>query len=168
MSQPATRIADLSDPQAIRILALVLDYDRPLPDPSWLADLDTRLREAATDPDPDSALADLTDFTSLTASAPVTSGALARATLAYLLDTRPALVPVLDRALALSVDDTSRFDPATLAIGGLVLLALQTEVELTRSERGRWRFRFHKQPMRDSAFGQLLGKLLTHILPSRS
>lgn len=140
MTSTATPIADLSDPQAIRILALVLDYDRALPDPAWLRDLDSRAREAVIDPD----LAELAYL------GPVTSGELARLTLAYLTDARPELASVVDRAAALPAEASSRFDPASLAVGALVLLALQTEVELARSEKGRWRFRFHKRPMADS------------------
>ena len=53
-----------------------------------------------------------------------------------------------------------RFDPLTLAVGGLVILALQTEVTLERDKAGRWRFRMRKQPMKDSTLGSLLGKLV--------
>lgn len=156
MTTTTTRIAELSDAQAIRTLALVLDHDKPLPDPTWLRDLDTRAREAATEPEPD--LAELTTLE------PVPPGELARATLTYLTDTRPDLAPVIDRAIALPIDNT-KFDPATLAIGALVLLALRTEIDLTRSDKGRWRFRLHTKPLSDSALGQLLSQLLTNLLP---
>lgn len=157
MTTTTTRIAELSDAQAIRTLALVLDHDKPLPDPTWLRDLDTRAREAATEPEPD--LAELTTLE------PVPPGELARATLTYLTDTRPDLAPVIDRALTLPAEDTSRFDPATLAIGALVLLALQTEIELTRSDKGRWRFHFRKRPLSDATLSQLLSQLLANLLP---
>jgi hypothetical protein len=58
-------------------------------------------------------------------------------------------------------EDTTRFEPATLAVGGLVVLALQTEVTLSRDTAGRWRFRLHKKPMSDSTLGRLLSKLLS-------
>ncbi len=48
----------------------------------------------------------------------------------------------------------------TLALGGLVLIALQTEITIDRNTAGQWQFRLHKKAMRDSALGQLLGKLL--------
>ncbi len=57
-------------------------------------------------------------------------------------------------------EDTTRFEPATLALGGLVLLALQTEIKIDRNTTGQWQFRLHKKAMRDSTLGRLLGKLL--------
>lgn len=155
MTSNATPIADLSDPDAIRILALVLDYDRALPDPAWLRDLDSRAREAVIDPN----LAELAYL------GPVTAGGLARETLTYLTDTRPELASVVEHAAALPAENKSRVDPGMFAIGALVLLALQTEVEVNRSEKGRWRFRFHKKPMADSTLGQLIGRLITYLLP---
>jgi len=56
-------------------------------------------------------------------------------------------------------EDTTRFEPATLALGGLVLIALQTEIKVDRNTAGQWQFRLHKKAMRDSTLGQLLGKL---------
>ncbi len=67
---------------------------------------------------------------------------------------------MIDRAVRLA-DDTTRFEPATLAVGGLVLIALQTEVKVERNTAGRWQFRLHKKAMRDSTLGRLLGQLLT-------
>lgn len=57
-------------------------------------------------------------------------------------------------------EDSTRFEPATLALGGLVLLALQTEIKVERNTTGEWRFRLHKKAMRDSTLGRLLGQLL--------
>lgn len=71
----------------------------------------------------------------------------------------PELVPVIDHAARLA-EDTTRFEPATLAFGGLVLIALQTEVKVDCNTAGQWQFRLHKKAMRDSTLGQLLGKLL--------
>jgi len=51
--------------------------------------------------------------------------------------TRPELTLVIDHAVRLA-DDTTRFEPATLAVGGLVLLALQTEVRVERNTAGEW------------------------------
>jgi hypothetical protein len=90
---------------------------------------------------------------------PPSHGDLARATLTHLSATRPELAPVIDRAVRLA-DDTTRFEPATLAVGGLVLLALQTEVKVERNTAGEWQFRLHKKALRDSTLGRLLGQLL--------
>lgn len=86
-------------------------------------------------------------------------GELARAALAHLVTSRPELSPVLGRAISLPTD-TARFDPATLAVGGLVMIALQTELKLSRNESGQWRFSLHKKPMRDSTLGRVLAKLI--------
>jgi hypothetical protein len=89
-----------------------------------------------------------------------TEGELARTALAHLAAT-PERADTVRRAISIAEDDTSRFvEPDTLAVGALVLLALQTEVELTRTTGGRWRLRVHKQAMSDSTLGQLLAKLV--------
>jgi len=69
---------------------------------------------------------------------------------------------VIDRAVRLA-DDTIRFEPATLAVGVLVLLALQTEVKVDRNAAGEWQFRLHKKAMRDSTLGRSSGKSLPSI-----
>ncbi len=35
-------------------------------------------------------------------------------------------------------DDATRFEPATLTVGALIVVALQTEVMLSRTAEGRW------------------------------
>jgi len=141
----------LTDLQAIRVLALVVDHHAPLPDPTRLRELDTAFAHAADDPD-------LRPY--LRPGAPPPShGDLARATLTHLSATRPELTLAIDRAVRLA-DDTTRFEPATLAVGGLVLLALQTEVEVKRNTAGKWQFRLHKKALHDSTLGRLLGQLL--------
>ncbi len=47
----AATIDALTDLQAIRVLALVVDHHAPLPDPTRLRELDTVLAHAADDPD---------------------------------------------------------------------------------------------------------------------
>ena len=72
---------------------------------------------------------------------------------------------MIDHAVRLA-DDTTRFEPATLAVGGLVLLALQTDVRVERNTAGEWQFRLHKKALRDSTLGRLLGQLLAlHFNP---
>jgi hypothetical protein len=92
-------------------------------------------------------------------TAPQTEGDLARATLTHLAASHPELVPIIDHAVRLA-EDTTRFEPAILALGGLVLIALQTEITIDRNTTGQWQFRLHEKAMRDSTLGRLLGKLL--------
>ncbi|MGH3752316.1 MAG: hypothetical protein ACRDRP_06390 [Pseudonocardiaceae bacterium] len=129
----AATIDALTDHQAIRVLALVVDHQAPLPDPTRLRELEAALTQAA-DNDPDLRFYLRPDI------APPTEGDLTRATLTHLAATR--------------------FEPATLALGGLILIALQTEIKVDRNTTGQWQFRLHKKAMRDSTLGQLLGKLL--------
>lgn len=161
----------LTDPQAIRALALLADHNGVQLDPAQLRELDQRLREATDDPE-------LTSYTtpgsvpvasaspdgaSSDAASPdgaVSDGELARATLAHLAST-PEHAENVRRAVSIAATDTSRFlDPATLAIGGLVLVALQTEIELTRTSTGRWRLRIHKTAISDSTLGKVLSALV--------
>lgn len=144
----AATIDALTDHQAIRVLALVVDQQVPLPDPTRLRELEAAFSQAA-DNDPDLRSYHRPNTT------PPPEGDLARATLAHLAATRPELVPVIDHAARLA-EDTTRFEPATLAFGGLVLIALQTEVKVDRNNAGQWQFRLHKKAMRDSTLGQLL------------
>jgi hypothetical protein len=147
----AATIDPLTDHQAIRVLALVVDQQAPLPDPTRLRELQTALSHAVDNPD-------LQPHLQADTPSP-TEGDLARTTLTYLAATRPKLVPVIDHAVRLA-EDTTRFEPAALALGGLVLIALQTEIKIDRNTAGQWQFRLHKKAMRDSTLGQLLGKLL--------
>jgi len=137
-------IAALPDPVAVRVLGLFVDYTANLPDPAEHREIEARLREAAQGTPSDG---------------PSTSaGDLSRATLAYLAET-PTHAEIVSRAITMPADST-RFDPAVLGIGAVVLVALQTEVELTRSEEGKWRLKIHKRAMSDSSFGKLVTKLL--------
>jgi len=147
----AATIDALTDLQAVRVLALVVDHHAPLPDPTRFRELDTALAHADDDPD-------LRPYRRPGTPSP-SHGDLARATLTHLSATRPELAPVIDRTVRLA-DDTTRFEPATLAVGGLVLLALHTEVKVERNTAGEWQFRLHKKALRDSTLGRLLGQLL--------
>jgi hypothetical protein len=146
-------IAALSDQEAIRVLADTADYQNRLPDPAQLRALETGLREAATN---DTGLAGYAQ-----PGATSDAGDLARSTLLHLAATRPDLVPVITRA----IDDPGYAvrDPVTVTVGVLVVLALQTEVKLTRNTQGRWTFTVHKHPARDSTLGQVISKLLAYL-----
>ena len=155
MTSPS--IDALTDLQAVRVLALVVDHHAPLPDPTRLRELDTALAHAADHPD-------LRPYRR-PGTPPPSDGDLAQATLTHLAATRPELAPVIQRAVGLA-EDTTRLEPTTLALGGLVLLALQTEIKIERNTTGEWQFRLHKKAMRDSTLGRLVGQLLAlHTKP---
>jgi hypothetical protein len=148
-------ITALTDPHAVDVLALVLDREGRLPDPTRLRQLDTQAAQAATTPDPDLGLAGVT--------AAVSPGDLARATLTYLHATRPDLAPVIDHAITLTTNSPepgTRIEPLTTAVGALVILALQTDVQLERTTTGKWRFKVHKKAMSDNTLGKLLTQLI--------
>ena len=153
-----TTIDALTDRQAVQILALVVDQHAPLPDPFQLRELDAALARAADHPDLRSYLRPGTP--------PPSKGELARATLTHLAGTHPNLAAVVDRAVHLA-DYNTRFEPAMLAVGGLVVLALQTEVRVERNATGEWQFRLHKEARRDSTLGRLLGQLLAFATTPR-
>jgi hypothetical protein len=147
----AARIADLEEARAVELLALVLQQDGRVLDPLGWRQREAGLREAASDP----------ALSALKVDISPSDGDLARTALIYLAESQPRLTPVLVHGLNLPAEQmTERFDPITLSVGALILLALQTEVTLEHDEGGRWHFRLHKQPMKESTLGTLLGKLI--------
>jgi hypothetical protein len=146
-----TDIAALSDVEAVRVLALIVDRASPLPDPAHQREIETRLRQAAEQPD------------AAPAGGPVSAGDLARAALHHLA-TAPDNAALIARAAQMQPQQ-SRFDTVTLLIGALVVLALQTEVDLTRNEDGRWKLHIHRQVMRDSTLATLISKLMAFYRP---
>jgi hypothetical protein len=140
-----TDIAALSDMDAVRVLALVVDHSSPLPDAAQQREIETRLRQAAEYAGPEAA------------TEPVSDGDVARATLQHLA-TMPEYAALIARAVDMPSQQSR--DILTLAVGALVVLALQTEVDLTRDEEGQWRLRIHKQAMRESTLANVIGKLL--------
>ena len=157
MTSITDTIATLTGDEAIRVLADTADSQNRLPDPAELRALEAGLRDAASD---DTGLVDYSQ-PSTTADA----GDLARTTLLHLAATRPSLVPVITRAI-----DNPGYavrEPVSLTVGALVVLALQTEVKLTRNTQGRWTFTVHKHPMRDSTLGQVISKLLAYLPGSK-
>ena len=157
MTSITDTIAALTGDEAIRVLADTADHEDRLPDPAELRALEIGLRQAAAN---DTELGDYAE-----PGATADAGDLARATLVHLAATRPDLVPVIIRA----IDDPGYAvrDPVTLTVGALVVLALQTEVKLTRNPQGRWTFSVHKHPMRDSTLGQVISKLLAFLPGSK-
>jgi len=151
----AAQVAALGDQRAVQVLALAVYRDQTPPptDPQ----LDARLREAAQQADADT----------VPVQPGVSDGDLARATLAYLAQT-PDRAQDVQRAIAITDSDpTVRFiDPVTLVIGGLILLALQTEISLDKDTKGRWRFHFRKNPMSDATLGNAIGSFIGAYTPT--
>lgn len=137
-------ITSLSDAQALQALTLGLDQQQRLPDRTRLSELDTQTRQAAT------SLARDLDLSIAADTRPASAGNLARDTLTYLATAHPRLASTIERAITLSSDNTQagteRIEPVTLAIGALVVLALQTEVSLERGSSGKWKFAYRKKP----------------------
>lgn len=155
---PSTTVTDLSDSQAIRALALVADYQGLGSDAAaWAHAQEAHLSEAVSDPT-------LAAYAPPTATHP-NDGELGRRTLSYLAERGEASAQLVEQAIDLATGPGERFELATLAIGGLVVAALQTEIELERSPEGQWRFRLHKQPMRESTLGRLLTALIARFSP---
>jgi hypothetical protein len=144
MTDITAAIAALTGQDALRIRADVADCQAPLPDPAQLRALDTGLRQAITS---DPAL-----IGHAQPGAPADPGGLARAALQHLAATRPDLIPVITHAI--EFPGPALRDPVTLTVGAVVLLALQTEIKLTRDTRGHWTLTMHKHPVRDSTLGQ--------------
>ena len=157
MTRLTGSIATLDEATAVRVLADIADYQARLPDPAQLRTMEAGLREAlATDPG-------LTGYTRPGAEA--SAGDLARATLQHLAATRTDLTEILTRTMDAPEHETR--DPVTLTVAALVLIALQTEVRLTRSAQGRWTFTVHKHQMRDSSLGQVITKLVGYLTGSQ-
>ena len=156
----AEQIDDLSDDRAITVLALVLERRKQLPDVTRLREMETETAAAAKDPE---SVKDPETGQSLPVAAePATDGDLARSTLSYLLTEQPGLAATVDKAIVLSAtDDDTRLEPVTMAVGALVIIALQTDVKLEKNTAGKWKFAIHKKAMSDSALGGILTKLIS-------
>jgi hypothetical protein len=143
------RVAELPDEQAVAALALVLERQGRHVDLFSWRETEPRLREALARPDVREVAAPERD---------ARPGEAARVALAYLAgrdDTR-ALV---EHAIAIP-PRADRFDPATLAIGALVLMAFHAEIELSHEPGEGWRFRFKTKPLKESTIGKALGQLM--------
>lgn len=143
-------ITDLNDQDAITLLAHVIDHNTGLPDPAHQNTLQEQLRAAAnaqphTTPDRQ-----------------ITAGELARQTLTYLAST-PDGATTITRAAALNTTTGTRLDPATLAIGALILLALQTELDIQRDTHGKWQIHIHKKAANDTTLTTLTAKIITYF-----
>jgi hypothetical protein len=163
------QVEELSDRQAISALDLVLQSREQDTAQVKLQAEEQQLREALANPQVRQQLL------AVAAPAPVPSGTehdgelarrgdLARATLAYLVEEGGESREAVAHALARPAPPGTR-DPFTLAVVGLVVLALRPVVDFGYDREAGWRFSFKTEPLKDSAMGKLLGKLLSAVPP---
>jgi hypothetical protein len=150
------RIAALNDEDAVLVLSLVVEHDRlPVPTDEWdsieghLSDAIAASHLQLYDPPP---------------GASYSTGDLARAALNYYAEHSSDTADVIDQAITYGIGSGERFDPVTLAVGGLVIAVLQTDIKLKRDAQGRWSFELHKKAMRDSTLGKVITTFIGHFL----
>ena len=143
------RIGALPDEQAITTLALVLQRQGRTVDPFTWADTEAHLREALTQPD----IRDVAD-----PDLDATPGALARTTLTYLAHTDDTTHDLIEHAVTIA-PRPERFDPATLIIGALVLLAFHADINLAHDPEKGWTFHFRTTALLPDTIGTILGQL---------
>jgi hypothetical protein len=171
MTDLVERIEQLSDRDAVAALDLVLQHQNPdandigikareeerqfrqaLAGPTARHELEAR---ALIQPTP----ADWDDV--------ARGGDLARYTLVYLAEqggaSRDDVAHALDRPAPIGMRD-----PITLAIVGLVVLALRPKIDVQHDPGMGWKIHFKTEPLKDSAMSKVLGKLLSAIFPGSS
>lgn len=149
----AGTILALSDDDAVAALAFAVDAeDASFAETEELRHIEGRLPEAFANSD-DLADLGLPDQP----AAMVTPGDLARSALLYLAgrdDDRSAVA----RAVVRPRREGQR-DPLTVAVIGLVVFALRSDVELKRTTTGKWSFHFRMKPMNDTNIVKVLSGL---------
>ena len=149
----ADAIATLPDGQAIATLQLVLERQGYAADAAELRASQAHLVEALGQPDAH----DLAE-----ADPSATEGALARTALAHLA-ADPGARELVERAITITASDPDRsqerFEPITLAVGALVLLAFRTDLSLQHDPGKGWTFKLRTKPLSDSAVGKILSQL---------
>jgi hypothetical protein len=145
------RISVLPATEAIAALIFLLDLeDATVENMEYLQALQDGLPEA---------FATTADVGEFAAPVPDTSvGDLARTTLAYLAEHDSSGDGKVSRALERPRPVGQR-DPVTFAVGGLIVLALRSDLELKRTPAGKWSFSYRLKPMKDSQLGGILSKL---------
>ena len=165
------QIEQLSDRQAIGALDLVLQSRQEDTAQSKLKAKERELREALAQPEVRQQVA----ARAAPSPAPEPTGTdqdgdlarrgdLARATLAYLVEQGDEYRDAVAHAVARPAPPGTR-DPFTLAVVGLVVLALRPVVDFGYDRERGWRFNFKTEPLKDSTMGKLLGKLLSAVPP---
>ena len=145
----AGEISRLSDEDAIAALTSILDLeDGTTEDMKQLEAVQDHLPEAfAQTPD-------ISEFGAPDLAA--SPGDLARAALAYLAEQEP------DGPVGEAVRGhrpIGQRDPLSLAVGGLIVLVLKSEIQLKRTSTGKWTFSYHLKPTKDSSLAAIFTKL---------
>jgi hypothetical protein len=144
------RVAALSDADAISALDLVVKNRTDVDEEVYEAERD-RAIEALEQPDIRQEVDVDTD---------AGAGELARAALLYLVDVSPETAQEVAHAIDHPEPVGMRADPFTLAVIGVVVLALRPTVDIERDKQGKWSFAFRTRPLKDSAMATVIGKLL--------
>lgn len=143
----ADRIATLPDSHALATLAAVAQRHGLTFDAGTIITLDQRIGQALAQPQ-------LRPHLPATGT-PLSDGDVARAALTHL-----AASHARDIEQALSVPEPhQRFEPATLALGALVLFAFHSDIELRRDPETGWYFHFKVTPLPHTTIAQILGRL---------
>ena len=168
MSDLVERIEKLSDEDAIGALDLVLRHQNAGADDITVraGEAERQFRQALAVPETRYELearaliqqtpADWDDLTR--------GGDLARAALVYLGEQGGVLRDDVAHALGRPAPVGER-DPVTLAIVGVVVLALRPKIDIEHDPLKGWKFVFRTEPLKDSAMATVLGKLLSAIFP---
>ncbi|MFD7862733.1 hypothetical protein [Streptomyces sp. NPDC059783] len=141
------RIRALSDAEAVRALAVLVEDRGLLPSAMESAVPDEELRD------------------SLKAAGVEPGGGegeddVARAVLEYLALSGDGVV---GEAVEYVRSPMERFDPVSVSVGVLAVTLLQTEVVVKRDVRGRWSVTVHKRALKDAALAKVLTALLSHL-----
>ncbi len=148
------QIAQLSDEQATKVLALVLQHAGLEPDPFAKDRPDEQLRQALSQPE-------LAEFAAHPGESP-TEGEITRSTLSYLAEQdeafRGSIEHVVSRGLT-SDTVAMRLDPGTFAVSALVLLAFRTDLTIRKAPDKGWFFEFKLKPLKDAPIAKLLTML---------
>jgi hypothetical protein len=149
------RIARLDDQQAPLVLQLLVEHDRlHVPADDWDS-ASHHLKEAI-------AVSDLDTYMPPQGTT-YSNGDLARAALFYYAESHPGTIDAIDEAITYATGPAERFDIAAIALGALVLAALQTEIELKRDKQGKWSFRLQKKAVSDSTLGKVITAFIGHF-----
>jgi len=151
MDDLTTEIDDLTEPRALAVLSAVLEQQGIEVNAEVAQVAHARVQEALRQPE----IVDLAP----PPDGESTPGAIARLVLTELARRDPARSETIRRAIETTASQ-DRLDPATLAIGALVLFAFHSDIELRKDPAKGWSFHFRTTPLKDSAIGRILGKLL--------
>ena len=138
---------------SVRTLALALDFIKPIPDGIILSNLEETLKRAIQEGAIDAYRRN---------ESGLTQADVADAGLRYLAVSYEDGANAIAKANATSIE-RDRFDLATLAVGGLIVLLVQSELRLKRTSQGKWTIEFVKTPLRGSALADVVTKIADYF-----